>query len=211
MPKLTITSPYVHSRVDSNTFTMGNPMPESTLTLCPLDVATGMFKKTSVSFCAVWSWVGGGLEGSPLSHPAWHRRAFWGRPSLHPHQVYREEIKRSGGQCWRRHWNFRPEPDVEGGLELLRRKIRLIEGNSKCSHLKIDLLRDFAAGVCMSEAQKPIPHPPLHTVYVYTVYLFTKGQGGGGVCCMGRKYQLSDRHIGCFITNKLAFGSSPNK
>ncbi len=29
-----ITSPYVHSRVDSNTFTMGNPMPESTLTLC---------------------------------------------------------------------------------------------------------------------------------------------------------------------------------
>ena len=26
-----ITSPYVHSRVDSKTFTMGNPMPESTL------------------------------------------------------------------------------------------------------------------------------------------------------------------------------------
>ncbi len=34
MPELTITSPYVHSRVDSNTFTMGNPIPESTLTLC---------------------------------------------------------------------------------------------------------------------------------------------------------------------------------
>jgi hypothetical protein len=32
MPELTITtSPYVHSRVDSNTFTMGNPMPGSTL------------------------------------------------------------------------------------------------------------------------------------------------------------------------------------
>ncbi len=30
MPELTITSPYVHSRVDSNTFTMANPMPEST-------------------------------------------------------------------------------------------------------------------------------------------------------------------------------------
>ncbi len=29
-----ITSPYVHSRVDSNTFTIGNPMPDSTLTLC---------------------------------------------------------------------------------------------------------------------------------------------------------------------------------
>jgi hypothetical protein len=34
MPEMTITSPYVHSRVDSSTFTMGNPMPESTLTLC---------------------------------------------------------------------------------------------------------------------------------------------------------------------------------
>jgi hypothetical protein len=34
MPKLTITSPYVDSRVDSNTFTMGSPMPESTFTLC---------------------------------------------------------------------------------------------------------------------------------------------------------------------------------
>jgi hypothetical protein len=30
----TIISPYVHARGDSNTFTMGNPMPESTLTLC---------------------------------------------------------------------------------------------------------------------------------------------------------------------------------
>ncbi len=34
MPVLTITSPYVHSRVDSNIFTMGNPMSEPTLTLC---------------------------------------------------------------------------------------------------------------------------------------------------------------------------------
>jgi hypothetical protein len=32
MPELTITSPNAH--VDSNTFTMGNLMPESTLTLC---------------------------------------------------------------------------------------------------------------------------------------------------------------------------------
>jgi hypothetical protein len=29
MPELTITSPYVHARVDSSTFTMGNPKPES--------------------------------------------------------------------------------------------------------------------------------------------------------------------------------------
>jgi len=42
MPAFTITSPYVHSRVDSNAVTMRqhyarvdlNPMPESTLTLC---------------------------------------------------------------------------------------------------------------------------------------------------------------------------------
>ena len=34
MPELTIISPYVNSRIDSNTFTMGNPMPESALTLC---------------------------------------------------------------------------------------------------------------------------------------------------------------------------------
>ncbi len=33
MPESTITSPYVHTLVDFNTFTMGNPMPESTLTL----------------------------------------------------------------------------------------------------------------------------------------------------------------------------------
>jgi len=33
MPELTKPSSYVDSRVDSSTFTMGNPMPESTLTL----------------------------------------------------------------------------------------------------------------------------------------------------------------------------------
>jgi hypothetical protein len=43
-PELTITSPFVHSRVESNTSTLGNPMPESTLSpsqgLC-LDYASG--------------------------------------------------------------------------------------------------------------------------------------------------------------------------
>ncbi len=46
------------------------------------------------------------------------------------------------------------------------------------SSKKIDLLRDFAAGVYLSEAQTPYI-PPLHTVFVYKVYLFTKGKGGG--------------------------------
>jgi hypothetical protein len=40
------------------------------------------------------------------------------------------------------------------------------------SSKKIDLERDFAAGVYLSEAQNPIP-PPLHTVY-------GEGEGKGG-------------------------------
>ncbi len=45
MPELTITSPYVHSRVDSNTITMGNPLPESTLS--PVrDFGFGLWKRT---------------------------------------------------------------------------------------------------------------------------------------------------------------------
>jgi hypothetical protein len=59
-----------------------------------------------------------------------------------------------------------------------RRKIRFIEGNAKC-HLKIYLLRDFAAGFYLSEAQNHIV-PPLHTVYVYTIYLFTQKRGAWG-------------------------------
>jgi hypothetical protein len=34
VPELTITSPYVHSRVDSITYTMSNAITEPTLTLC---------------------------------------------------------------------------------------------------------------------------------------------------------------------------------
>jgi len=44
------------------------------------------------------------------------------------------------------------------------------------SSKKFDLWKDFAAGVYLSEAQNPIP--PLHTVYVYTVYFFTQSRGG---------------------------------
>jgi hypothetical protein len=38
------------------------------------------------------------------------------------------------------------------------------------------LQRDFAAGVYLSKAQNPI-QTPLHTVYVYIVYLFPQGRG----------------------------------
>jgi hypothetical protein len=34
IPELTITSTYVHSKAHCNTFTMGNPVPQSTITLC---------------------------------------------------------------------------------------------------------------------------------------------------------------------------------
>jgi hypothetical protein len=47
------------------------------------------------------------------------------------------------------------------------RKRRLIEGT----------LREVY-NVYLSEAQNPIP-PPLHTVYVYTVYTYSHREGGG--------------------------------
>ncbi len=48
-----------------------------------------------------------------------------------------------------------------------RRKIRLIEGNAKCYHLK----KFTCEGVNLSEALNPIP--PLHIVYVYTEMALT--------------------------------------
>ncbi len=36
------------------------------------------------------------------------------------------------------------------------------------------------AGVYLSKAQILIPSPPLHIVYVYTIYLFTQEEGEGG-------------------------------
>jgi hypothetical protein len=44
------------------------------------------------------------------------------------------------------------------------------------SSKKIELGRDFAAGVYLSGAQNPALSPFL-TVYVYTIYFFTKGGG----------------------------------
>jgi hypothetical protein len=48
------------------------------------------------------------------------------------------------------------------------------------SSKKIDLKSDFVAGAYLFEAHNPPPPTPLHTVYVYTVYLSTKWGGGEG-------------------------------
>jgi hypothetical protein len=55
------------------------------------------------------------------------------------------------------------------------RKIRLIESNAKCRHLKSDLESDFAAAFYLTE---PPPRHTLYSVHTY-VYLFTQGRGGG--------------------------------
>ncbi len=62
-----------------------------------------------------------------------------------------------------------------------RREIRLIEGK------KIDLLRDFAAGVYLSVTQNPIP-PPLYTPSTCIEYTYShrEGERGGGRVEPGR-------------------------
>jgi hypothetical protein len=55
MPELILTSLYVHSRVDSKTLTMGNPMPESTLTpICQ----SRLFSPVSLSCSNYFLWYG---------------------------------------------------------------------------------------------------------------------------------------------------------
>jgi hypothetical protein len=64
-----------------------------------------------------------------------------------------------------------------------RRKIRLIECIAKCRNLtKLACKGTLRHVFYLSEAPSPpmTPYPPtLHTVYVYTVYLFTQGREGG--------------------------------
>ncbi len=56
------------------------------------------------------------------------------------------------------------------------RKIRLLEGNAKYRHLKKVTCKGTLRQVFI--CLKPrIPYPPLHNVYVYTVYIFTQGGG----------------------------------
>ncbi len=98
MPELTIPSPYVQSRVDSSTITMGNPMPETTLTLCHcrlyLPVRDFGFCRWSLSSCPIsllwnqfrhWtksmskngvkrSWI---IKNRKFSEISWHSLLNW--------------------------------------------------------------------------------------------------------------------------------------
>jgi hypothetical protein len=60
-----------------------------------------------------------------------------------------------------------------------RRKIRLIEeGNGKYRHLKKLTRKGTLRQVIICLRPRTHTLPPLHTVYVYTVYLFTQGGEG---------------------------------
>jgi hypothetical protein len=58
--------------------------------------------------------------------------------------------------------------------------IHFIDTKANVVILKKFTCKGLCGSVYLSEAQNPIPPPPLYTVYVYTVYLFTQGRGGGG-------------------------------
>ena len=60
-----------------------------------------------------------------------------------------------------------------------RRKIRLIEGNAKCCHLKT--LKGTLRQVFICPEPPPPPAYTLYTCIHCTVYLFTQGREGGGI------------------------------
>jgi hypothetical protein len=65
-------------------------------------------------------------------------------------------------------------------VSLTRRKIRLIESNDKCRYLK-KLTCKWTLRQVLYQYEVLSPPMTLYspTVYVYTVYLFTHGRGGG--------------------------------
>ncbi len=74
MPELTITSPYVRSRVDFNTFTMGYPMTGSTLTICQSRSWFGLcsLKQSSLTQNFLRRFLSGNLnEKTTFSYQLW--------------------------------------------------------------------------------------------------------------------------------------------
>jgi hypothetical protein len=73
-------------------------------------------------------------------------------------------------------YKFRRNYGIRVGEGLSRREKRLIEGNTNGRHLK----KLTCKGALRQVFEPSIPSP-LHTVYMYTVNLFTQGRGGGRV------------------------------
>jgi hypothetical protein len=86
-------------------------------------------------------------------------------------------------------------------LAIPRRKIRLI-GNAKCRHLKELICKGTLRQVFIYLMPR-IPFPPLDTVYVYTVYLFTQRKGEGGELNQTEGERGNSSHSGVENTNSL--------
>ncbi len=64
---------------------------------------------------------------------------------------------------------------------IFRRKTRLVEDNAKCWHLRKLTCKGTLRQVFICLSLRT-PYPPLHIVYVYTVYcIYSHKEGGGGV------------------------------
>ncbi len=74
-----------------------------------------------------------------------------------------------------------------------RRKIRLIEGNAKFCHLKKFTCKGTLRHVLSVWGPEP-PPPPLYTIYVCTVYLFTQGSGDRGTWTVEPKRRGEGQH-----------------
>ncbi len=83
--------------------------------------------------------------------------------------------------------------------------MRLTEGNSKCCHLKKLTCKGTLRQVFICLRPRTRYPPRLHTIYVYTVHLFTQERAGWGgelnqregsrgnkVTMVGRIYQHTD-------------------
>ncbi len=89
MPELTITSPYVHSRDDSLTFAMGNPLPESTLTPCRVDFIPLWIWPQTTFLSLVIPWTSSLTMSTVLNMEIYWKGNYFStcHPNIHRHAV----------------------------------------------------------------------------------------------------------------------------
>ncbi len=77
---------------------------------------------------------------------------------------------------------YRKRPGVGPYLCQTHDLIHYIDTNAKCRYLKKFTYKGTLRQVFICLRPPPLlwPHTPPHTVFAYTVYLFTRGRGGGG-------------------------------